>query len=312
MPYVLFGQQLHSSFRLPGMNPARGDRLPVLALELTTTAALERAWSGAKGPPEWQGRLGDGCDLTIELGRAGDLLFTYGDRARFRLHSERRRLDCAPAREGLDWCRALIGKIIPSIAVMRGYEALHAAAVDSPDGVVAIAGPSGAGKSTLAAELMRRGWPLFADDELTLARHQQTIRAHPGAPHMNLALDHPGSLDPRELGMTLAIFGKERWLVPHRRTEHTRPVRALCLLERRPDLSPGARAVPANPLLLAPHMLGLSTAAERRRSRFHLYADLVDHVALVRLNGDLHSTPAELVDLLESALTPEPARAGVA
>ena len=35
-------------------------------------------------------------------------------------------------------------------------------------GVVAIMAPSGAGKSTLAAELMRRGWPLFADDVLVL------------------------------------------------------------------------------------------------------------------------------------------------
>jgi hypothetical protein len=58
-------------------------------------------------------------------------------------------------------------------------------------------------------------------------------------------------------------------------------------------------------------MLGLSTAAERQRSRFHLYADLVDEVTLVRLNGDLHSTPAELADLLEGALAREAALAGV-
>ena len=52
---------------------------------------------------------------------------------------------------------------------MLGHEALHAAALDSPDGVVAIMAPSGAGKSTLALELLRQGWPLFADDVLTLS-----------------------------------------------------------------------------------------------------------------------------------------------
>ena len=63
------------------------------------------------------------------------------------------RLDCAPCDSGLDWQRALISKVIPSISVMLGYEALHAATVESPQGVVAIMAPSGAGKSTLALEL---------------------------------------------------------------------------------------------------------------------------------------------------------------
>jgi serine kinase of HPr protein (carbohydrate metabolism regulator) len=54
--------------------------------------------------------------------------------------------------------------------------------VDSAEGVVAIAGPSGSGKSTLAIELLRRGWPLFADDVLTLDHTEGAVRAHPGTP----------------------------------------------------------------------------------------------------------------------------------
>jgi hypothetical protein len=303
--YVAFGLEMHSAFRLAGMSPDEMEGLPTLALELVTSAELEAAWRGPDGTPEWQGRLGDGRDLTIERGVAGDLLFTYGDQAKFRLDAREWRLDCAPRHTGLDWQRALIGKVVPSISVMRGYEALHAGVVDSPDGVVAIAGPSGSGKSTLVIELVRRGWPLFADDELMLKKDDEAVRAHPGAPHMNVALDHPHGPDPQGVCTLLDVLAGERWLTVHRRTQGTRPVRMICLLERGSGLALGAQTLPANPLLLAPHMLGLSTSAKRQSSRFCLYSDLVEHTTLVRLTGDLESTPAELADIVENALADE-------
>jgi hypothetical protein len=303
--YVAFGLQLHSAFPLLGMTPEQKEGLPALALELATPAELQSSWSGPSGPPAWRGRLGDGRPLTIERGTAGDALFTYGDHAGFRLGSRGRRLDCAPRHAGPDWQRALIGKVLPSIAVMRGYEALHAGAVDSPEGVVAIAGPSGSGKSTLLAELLGRGCPLFTDDELTLERDHDGVRAHPGSPHMNLALDAPNRPAPRELGRTLGVIAGERWLSVHIRTRIRRPVRMVCLLERRPGLTPGAETLPANPLHLAPHMLGLSTAARRSSDRFCLYSDLVERTTLLRLTGDLQSTPAELADILAHALARE-------
>ena len=109
------------------------------------------------GPPEWRGRQGDGRELMIERGLAATCSSAT---AMWPAFVSTRSFDISPARlasPGLDWQRVLIGKVIPSISVMRGYEALHAAAVDSPDGVVAIMAPSGSGKSTLALELVRRG-----------------------------------------------------------------------------------------------------------------------------------------------------------
>ena len=237
--YVAFGLDLRASFPLPGMAPGdvqenEVDDLPSLELELTSPEELKQAWSGSDAPPQWRGRLGDGLDLAIERGAAGDLLFSYGDRApsdgdraRFRLHPGMRRLDCAPSRPGLDWQRALISKVLPSISVMRGYEALHAAAVDSPEGVVAIMAPSGSGKSTLAIELLRRGWPLFADDVLILEQTEGAVRAHPGTPHMNLAQSLPVAIDPQTLGATLGILAGERWLAAHT-TTHTLARCACC------------------------------------------------------------------------------------
>lgn len=308
MLYAAHGLRLTSSFPLPGMRPATqaGEDLPLLALALRDPAELERLWSGADGPPEWRGRQGDGRDLTIERGSVGDLLFTYGELARFRLDPGMRRLDCAPYDPGLGWQRVLIGKVIPSISVMRGYEALHAAAVESPDGVVAIMAPSGSGKSTLALELLRRGWPLVADDALTLSQVDTEVRAHPGTPHMNVAQSPPEELAPQELGNTIGVLAGELWLSAHASATQQLPVRMLCQLQRGAGLGLELRTLPANPLLLAPYMLGLSSDLQRRRTRFCLYANLIGSTTLVRLTAGLEHRPAQLADLVEDALARQP------
>jgi hypothetical protein len=320
MRHAAYGLDLLASFPLPGMPGVAGrespdspaaaaDELPALALELCKPAELQDAWSGSSEPPQWRGRQGDGLDLALERGAAGDVRFSYGerapsddDRARFLLHTGMGHLDCAPTQSDLSWQRVLIGKVLPAIAVLCGYEALHAAVVDSPAGVVAIMAPSGMGKSTLALELLRRGWPLFADDQLTLDRGAGGVRAHPGTPHMNLATDLPDGIDPQALGATLGILAGERWLAAHATTRRPRPVRALCLLERGPGLPLQAATLAASPLPLAPYVLGLESDTARLGSRFGLYADLMESATLVRLTAGLEHRPAQLADVLERTL----------
>ncbi len=306
MRHVAYGLDLHPSFPLVGMRAGGQDGLPSLALELLTPAELEDAWSGPDGPPEWTGRLGDGCSLTIERGAHGDVLFTYGDRARFRLDASHERLDCAPLHTGLHWQQALLGRVLPNVAIMRGYEALHASAVDSPEGVVAVAAPSGMGKTTLALELLGRGWPLFADDVLTLGDGPEGAQAHPGSPHMNVADGLTAAIDPEQLGATLGRLAGERWIAVHRTADEPRPVRLVCLLERGPDLHLESWILPSNPLPLAPYMLGLAGDAERERRRFARYADLMSTASLMRLTCDTNDRPADLADLIEQALTRRP------
>ncbi len=304
--HVAYGLDLHASFSLAGMPTGSGDGLPSLALERVAPAELEDAWSGSEGPPEWTGQLGDGCTLTIERGVRGDVLFSYGDRARFRLGPSRERLDCAPLRVGLHWQQALLGRVLPNVAIMRGYEALHASAVDSPEGVVAVAGPSGTGKTTLALELVGRGWPLVADDVLTLGDGPEGVQAHPGSPHMNVAEGPPGAIDPELVGATLGRLAGERWIAVHTPTRRPRPVRLICLLERGPDHSLESRALPSTPLPLTPHMLGLAGDIKRERRRFERYADLMSAASLVRLTCGSSDRPSDLADLIEQALTEQP------
>jgi hypothetical protein len=300
--HVAYGLDLHASFPLIGMRTESGDGLPPLALELLSHAALESAWSGSAGPPDWTGRLGDGCTLTIERGVGDDILFTYGDRARFRLDSSQERLDCAPLHSGLHWQQALLGRVLPNVAIMRGYEALHASAVDSPEGVVAVAGPSGMGKTTLALELQARGWPLVADDVLILGDGSQGVRAHTGSPHMNVAEGLPGAVEPELIGATLGILAGERWIAVHKTADGPRPVRLVCLFERGADLPLEGRIIPSNPLPLAPYMLGLPGDSEREGRRFARFADLMSAASLMRLTCGSADRPADLANLIEQAL----------
>jgi hypothetical protein len=294
--YVAYGLELHSSFSLPGMSPSADERLPSLTVELVTPEELAAAWSGSDRPPEWIGRLGDGCDLTIERGSGEDLLFSYGRRARFLLTADGRSLMCAPRRTALSWQQALLGKVLPSISVQLGYEALHASAVNSPSGVVAILAPSGTGKTSVAIELMRRGWGLFADDVLTLADTDGEVLAHRGAPHMNVAQDQPDELPLEEIGATLGVLAGERWVAARSAPHAPQAVCLLCLLERCSTLSLDAQVLSPSPLPLAPYMLGLRGHAERERRRFTLYANLMSSTTLMRITCDL-------ADLIERSLT---------
>jgi hypothetical protein len=297
--FVAYGLQLHCTFDLPLAPPRCVPGLPVVTIAMLSPSELQQLWSGSPRPPAWSGRLGDGQLLTLERGTRGDLLFSYGDRARFRFAPSQRRLQCVPLRDGWHWRRVLLGKIVCEVSNLLGYEALHAAAVQSPAGIVALAGPSGAGKSTLASEFLRRGWPLFADDVLTLSRGRGGVRGHPGTPHLTVPAGAP---DQAALGTTIAELAGERWLAAHSWSERPLPVRMLCLLRRERGLALALTPQPANPLTLAPYMLGFRGDAQRQRRRFELYADLARAVDIVQVRCSLADPPARLADLIERAL----------
>lgn len=71
----------------------------------------------------------------------------------------------APLEIVRDTCRR---SALPMALQTRGLEVLHASAVRTPRGIVALCGESGAGKSTIAFALSRRGFPLWADDSVAL------------------------------------------------------------------------------------------------------------------------------------------------
>ncbi len=300
--FSAFGLSIRAEFPIPGAISASGDsNLPAVALEMMSPERLEAEWSGAVVPEPWRGRLGDGQELTIEWGRGGDLRFHYGDRASFLLDAAYDRLVCAPVDPASDaWLRVLLTRVLPNVSIANGYEALHASAVATDYGTVAVAAASGSGKSTLALELIKRGRPLFADDTVILGRFGDAIEAYPSGPFVNL----PASVGDGStgLGADLGTIDGERWIAVADATTDPAPLAAIVLLERGPGKLLGAWPASASPLELAPFMLGLPDHEGRDADRFSLYADLTQNTVLLRLTADLGHRPADLADTLEQAL----------
>lgn len=292
-----FGLNLRGDLPLPGLPVARPG-LPELELQTVGADELEAAWSGAATPGSWRGTLRDGTELTIRWGRNGDLLFGCGDEAHYLLDSAAERLLCAPAEaSALAWQRVLLSRVLPVVAIARGYEALHAAAVQTPVGVVAVVGASGAGKSTLAAELVHRGHRLIGDDVLVVGRAADRIVAFPGGAHLSF---EPGAEHNLEVDV-LGELGGKLWTVLEEPASEPAPVAAIVLLERG-EGPVEAEELPPSPLTLAPFMLGLPDEEGRDGERFALYADLVEAGRLLRLGGAATAPPSEFAEELERAV----------
>jgi hypothetical protein len=297
-----YGLSLRSSFPLPGMEPPRAaESLPPLDLDLVGAAELAAAWSGPVGRP-WEGRLGDGERLALAWGMEGDLLFEYGQHARFHLDRARGRLLCAPTRpSAIEWRRVLLTRVLPNVAIACGYEALHAAAVETETGVLAIAGRGGAGKSSLLAELAARGVVVFADDTVVLERDGDEVLAHPSTPHMNLST-RVGTRDPREIGRPLGTLAGETWVAVEDRTRGRMPLRAMVTIERSGGLPLGLHHEERGMHGIFPHMLGLPDDDDREANRFALYSTLAANVDQLRLSADPTIAPGELAAILEAEL----------
>jgi len=69
--------------------------------------------------------------------------------------------------------------IMPLALQARGQEVLHASAVRTDAGVIALCAVSGTGKSTIACALSRRGHLLWADDAVCFAPKDAAVEAQP-------------------------------------------------------------------------------------------------------------------------------------
>jgi hypothetical protein len=179
-------------------------------------------------------------------------------------------LRCAPS-DPADpaWWRVVLDSVLFTVALLRGYEALHAGAIATPGGAIAITAASGGGKSTLLSELLGRGLPLLADDVVVLeARGAKATLAHPAAPLMTVPATRIPGLVPELVGkiptpigttpapavkaptptgeadtpqtprtpqvpQTICAIDDERWIAVPVHPDPL-PLRALVVLDRRP------------------------------------------------------------------------------
>jgi hypothetical protein len=288
-----FGLSLRFEPQPPGAwapPPAAEPRMQVRAVG--SEEVLER-WSGLESTG-WEATI-DGAPFVAQRGQAGDHLFRHGEGSACYLSPDHAELLCAiDLAEPLAW-RVVLDSVLFSVALIVGYEALHAGAVEIPSGALAITAGAGGGKSTLLAELLDGGLALFSDDVVVLeARGEAAPLAHPGAPLMTV----PGSVDPLP-GQPIAVINDEHWVaVPT--AAAPLPLVGLVLLDRRPGLATALEGVGDPLALLLGSFLRFPRTAERERSRFEIAAAIAAHVTVLRLTAAPDVTPGELAELLRA------------
>lgn len=303
-----FGLDLLTDLTPPGTWEAKPVTEPLVQLRLTTSAAIAESWSGFDSIG-WDGVI-DGTAFVVERGRAGDHRFVHGTdpaiRAVHHLSPDGSVLQCAPhSPDDLSWWRVVLDSVLFTAALLHGYEALHAGALATPEGAIAITAASGGGKSTLLSELMRHGLTLVADDVLVLeSRGSGAPLAHPAAPLMTVPaarvplLRHADAPAPPP---TLASLNDERWIaVP----VHTEPLAlsALVVLNRSRGLATALRKVDTPLAALLASLLRFPRVRERELARFELASRIAANVPIWQLDADPSVEPNTLARLVMAEL----------
>jgi hypothetical protein len=272
-----------------------------VSVRVVDSPALERTWSGSDAPPAWETILGDGLPLTHEVGSAGDHRFRYGPDA-FHLSVDGSTILCAPKNGGdMAWRRQLLDTVLFSASFVHGFELLHASAVESEEGVVAFVAASGGGKSSLAAELLRRGMPLFCDDVLALRAGPDGVVCFPAPAVMNVpsAISRRGGL----WDVVADMPGEdESWVAVRGASTDARPLAAVYFLDRNApatrcdDLESGRLQQLLGNAISLPHDL------DRARGRFGLFSEVAASVPMRRLSATPGTSPSALADIVEASL----------
>jgi hypothetical protein len=291
-----FGLSLDFEAPPPGAWEAHAAGEPSLRLSVGTREEIEGEWSGRE-EVGWTATI-DGAPFLVERGLAGDHRFAHGERSLQLLSVDGQALRCAWAGEdGPGSWRIVLDSVLFSVALLRGYEALHAGAVAMEAGAVAIVAGAGGGKSTLLAELLRRGEGLLADDVVVLEPGgDEPPLAHPGPPLMTV----PASIEPPP-GEPIATVGEERWVAVPVAPEPI-PLSAVVILGRRPGASSGLRRVSSPLAALMASLLRFPRTPERERKRFEMASAIASRVPIWELSADIAVTPGALAELLRTGL----------
>jgi hypothetical protein len=297
-----FGLDVRADFQLPGARPldAAG---PGDGLALTLVPADELDPHLAEPRVLRMLHSFSGCPYAMLEGAGGDMLICYGHRGMFHLSPDARELRCAPTnRSDVHWQRELLDTVLWSISLMRGFELLHASAVDTPAGVIAFVAASGGGKSTMAAEYLRRGHRLFSDDMVALEERGGEVVAHPGPRVMNL----PWRLDPSDVGADpIAAIGDERWVELPGPPPPARPLAAVVQVDRAPGHEPRCERLAGTSLKLLRYSVGLPYLEGRTKPRFELFGRVAAVTPLLHLTADLSVPAGAMADLVDARIAGE-------
>jgi hypothetical protein len=226
---------VEADFAIPGLSGRdRARALPVTVLTLGDEALLTDAWRAAERDAvriSEEGLRGDGPGRTIDAHpEVGYRLFARYFGTCLVAPDGARMLCVPPPVESWRWQRFLVGRCLPLAALLRGYEVLHAGAVEIGGRVVAVLGPRGAGKTSLTLQLVLQGASFFTDDVLAL---DERLQAHPGFGVLNVRAAEHVRMQANEraaLGALLGQTGRDKRHYAMRPAEGARELRAMYFL----------------------------------------------------------------------------------
>src|SRR5436190_1827012 len=125
----------------------------IATADLAVNVAASPAWASAAPAPFYVSPCCDdeGVPVVQVIRDAAGFGFTYADGTRFWIDAEGTQIWMTSEKSDEDACTYLAGPILSFALRLRGDFSLHASAIATAAGAVAIAGPHGAGKSTTAA-----------------------------------------------------------------------------------------------------------------------------------------------------------------
>ena len=202
------------------------------------------------------------------------------------------------------WHRPLCAQALPLAAALRGFELLHASAVQLHGHAVAFVAQSGVGKTSLALALLARGAPLVTDDVLALEATDGGVVAHPGVAMANIAAEQLGLLEEpaqAQLGVAMGASDKVHVEVSNMYPAPL-PLGALFLLTRSQavDRLTFELAAPPDPRdLLAATFMPHIVAPSRLVTQLATCAEIAASVPLFRLMAPPGLTASELASAVE-------------
>lgn len=252
--YLLCGLRVRSGLELP--------ELPI--------------WTGAADmPPDVTIRLGE-VPLALpdavtpgrylSVGADGAVLVHIVDLARFLVRDGREIVvQILNVDAGTSVRVILLNAVLAYLLHQRGAYPLHAAALRTQHGIVAIAGDRGAGKSTLSHRLIEHGFDLVSDDMTLISEEAETMQVIPTYPRLKLWRSAVAAAGLTVDGLDRVRDGMEKYDLRPRKVFEIRPAPlvAIVILAEHEQLAftaiPPTEAIP----VIQNHVM-------RRRTAIHL------------------------------------------
>jgi hypothetical protein len=242
--YSIYGLRLEVDEVLPGLLPSDQTAPPDVRISLGGRASWLSTHATVADELQYASAARDGHGVpTVTIRRAADgshYRFVYADGTEFHVDGRGSRVWARwPADLTLeDTATYLLGPILGFVLRLHGITCLHASAVVVDRHAVALVGPAGAGKSTTAAAFARLGFPVLADDVVTVREEGGALLVHPAYAYLRLWPDSAALLfgSPEALPRLTPTWDKRCLQLAgaeHRFQREPLPLGALYLLGRR-------------------------------------------------------------------------------